>query len=63
VIDSANGDLLRAIPMPTFAKGSDMKNLRSAMVSIENQRVLVAIGQEEKNLTKIILAETSDQER
>ena len=44
VIDSANGDLIRALPMPTFAKGSDMKNLRSAMVSIENQRVLVAIG-------------------
>ncbi len=46
VIDVVNGDLIRALPIPTLANGSDTQQLRTAMIFIENERVLVGMGYE-----------------
>ena len=46
MIDVVNGDLIRALPIPTLANGSDTQQLRAAMIFIENERVLVGMGYE-----------------
>ena len=47
VVDSATGDLSRApiaVPMPALGAGSEMENLRSALLFAGSERILVAFA-------------------